>query len=55
MKKFKKIIAAVTAIVLSAVGMAGMSVCADDADNFVMGDANADGKFNIADVTLFQS
>lgn len=55
MKKFKKIIAAVTATVLSAVGMSGMSVCADDADNFVMSDANADGKFNIADVTFFQS
>lgn len=55
MKKFKRIIAAVTATVLSAVGMVGMNVCADDTDNIIMGDVNSDGKFNIADVTLLQS
>lgn len=55
MKKFKRIITAVTATVLSAVGMVGMNVCADDTDNIIMGDVNSDGKFTVADVTLFQS
>lgn len=57
-KQSKRIITAVIATVLSAVGMMGMTVSADAVDNSsdnVMGDVNADGKFTIADVTLFQS
>ncbi|MCM1507561.1 MAG: dockerin type I repeat-containing protein [Ruminococcus flavefaciens] len=51
MKKIlKKITVAVMLAVLSAVSITGMAVNAD-----VMGDVNADGRFNIADVTLFQS
>lgn len=46
----KKIIVAVMSTVLSATSITGMAVSAD-----VMGDVNADGKFNVADVTLFQS
>ena len=52
--KLKRIIVAVISAVLSAVGMTGMTVSANITDN-VMGDVNADGKFTIADVTLFQS
>ncbi|MDE5584427.1 MAG: dockerin type I repeat-containing protein [Ruminococcus sp.] len=57
-KKLRKIIVAVTAMVLSAISVTGMTVSADIADNstdYVMGDVNADGKFTIADVILFQS
>lgn len=57
-KQSKRIITAVIATVLSAVGMMGMTVSADAVDNSsdnVMGDVNADGKFTIADVTLFHS
>ena len=54
-KQSKRIITAVIATVLSAVGMIGMTVSADVADNSIMGDANADGRFTIADVALFQS
>ena len=57
-KQSKRIITSVIATVLSAVGMMGMTVSADVVDNSsdnVMGDVNADGKFTIADVTLFQS
>lgn len=49
-KSFKKMIVAVMSAVLSAVSITGMAVNAD-----ITGDVNADGKFNIADVTLFQS
>ncbi|MDE6424876.1 MAG: dockerin type I repeat-containing protein [Ruminococcus sp.] len=56
--QLKRTIVAVMSTVLSAVGMMGMTVSADVADNsndIIMGDVNADGKFTIADVTLFQS
>lgn len=55
-KQSKRIITSVIATVLSAVGMIGVTVSADVVDNSsdnVMGDVNADGKFTIADVTLF--
>ncbi|MDE6502653.1 MAG: dockerin type I repeat-containing protein [Ruminococcus sp.] len=55
MKKSKRIITSVIATVLSAVSMVGMTVCADNSDDIIMGDANADGRFTIADVTLFQN
>lgn len=54
-KKLKRTIVAVMSTVLSAVGMMGMTVSADNSNDSIMGDANADGRFTIADVTLFQS
>ena len=57
-KQLKRTIVAVMSTVLSAVGMMGMTANADIMDSpsdNVMGDVNADGKFNIADVILFQS
>lgn len=57
-KQLKRIIVAFTATVLSAVSITGTTVSADIADNstdYVLGDVNADDKFTIADVILFQS
>ncbi|MDE5556569.1 MAG: dockerin type I repeat-containing protein [Ruminococcus sp.] len=52
-KQLKRTIVAVISTVLSAVGVMGMTVSADV--DSIMGDVNADGRFTIADVTLFQS
>lgn len=56
--QLKRIIVALTATVLSAVSITGTTVSADVADNstdYVLGDVNADDKFTIGDVILFQS
>lgn len=56
--QLKKTIVAVMSAILSATSIMGMTVSADVTDNSsdsIMGDANADGRFTIADVTLFQS
>ena len=56
--QLKRIIVAFIATVLTAVSITGTTVSADVADNstdYVLGDVNADDKFTIADVILFQS
>lgn len=56
--QLKRTIVAFMATVLSAVSITGTTVSADAADNstdYVLGDVNADDKFTIADVILFQS
>lgn len=57
-KKFKKITAYVMAVICCTVVINGINVSAETADNsadYIMGDVNADGKFTIADVILFQN
>lgn len=52
--KFQKIIASVMAVICCTSGMTVINVGADNSVDYVMGDVDADGKFTIADVTLFQ-
>lgn len=54
-KQLKRTIVTLTATVLSAVSIAGMTVSADNSTDYVPGDVNTDGKFTIADVILFQN
>ncbi len=49
-KRFKKITASVMAVICCTAGVAVMNAGADG----IMGDVDSDGKFTVADVTLFQ-
>ncbi|MDE6035926.1 MAG: dockerin type I repeat-containing protein [Ruminococcus sp.] len=50
--KLKRIAIAVMATAITAVNVTGISTGAEDV---IMGDANGDGKFTVADVVLFQN
>ena len=50
--KLKRIAIAVMSTAITAVSVTGISTGAED---FIMGDANGDGKFTVSDVILFQN